>query len=198
MSMTYEEYDRGIFNGTIPPVPIPAIERHKYSLTQDANRAARRGDYAEARRLKLELASICRSQGKTDDAYLLEHDAFLDEQRWIYKQADISTSCFSKLPYVEKLKGALTEGASWAEGMGQTDYAVSFKQLNARICRAQGQERNAYLLEHASYVLLEKTGRASDWGKFPSARIEAECLRQIARMYGTTLSEDGKTVEVKL
>lgn len=32
MSMSYEEYDRGILNGIIPPVSIPVIERHKYSL----------------------------------------------------------------------------------------------------------------------------------------------------------------------
>lgn len=193
MSISYEKYDQGISNGTISPVPIPEIERYKYRLTRMADQAIAEGYYAETCRIKRELASICRGQGKTNDAYLLMHDAFLYEQRWIYQQANVPTGAFSKLPYVEKLKDALSEAADWAEVMGQTDYVVSFRQLNARICRAQGMARDAYLLDHASYSLLEKVGRASDWGRFPNAEIEEECLRQIARKYGAKLSEDTET-----
>lgn len=190
MSISYDEYNRGRANGTIPPEPIPAIEQHKYDLTRMAERARAEGNYKEVCRLKRELASICRNQGKYDDAYKLMHDAFLYEQMWIYQQANVPTRAFSKLPYAEKLKEALSEAAEWAEIMGQTAYAVSFRLLNARICRAQGMERDAYLLDNASYSLLEKAGRASDWKRFPNAVIEEECLKQIARKYGTKLSED--------
>lgn len=193
MSMSYEEYNRRVSDGTIPAVPIPEIERYKYRLTQEVNWAIAKSDYEEVCRLKRQLASICRGQGKNDDAYQLMHGAFLYEQMWIYQKANVSTRAFSKLPYVEKLKDALSEAADWAEIMGQTDYAVSFRQLNARICRAQGMERDAYLLDHASYSLLEKAGQASDWRRFPDAGIEEECLKQIARKYGAKLSEDTET-----
>lgn len=190
MCMSYEEYDPGIINGTVLPVSIPEKERYTHRLTQMADRAATEGDYAEVCRLKRELASICCSQGKYGDAYQLMREAFFHEQMWIYQQADIPVKAFVKLPYVEKLKDVLDEAAGWAEVMEQTDYAVSFRQLKARVCRVQGMEQEASQLDRASYSLLEKAGRASDMRRFPDAEIEEKCLKLIARKYETKLSAD--------
>lgn len=61
------EYYRG-------PEP-PEIEKRKYRLSLAAQELSARGDYIAAAENKLEVASICRSQGKARDAYLLEVSA---------------------------------------------------------------------------------------------------------------------------
>lgn len=189
-SQPYIEYDQRYYSGCMSYEPIPAIEREKYQITLQIDWAKEKKDYKEVIRLLKGLASICHSQAKEKDAYWLEHEAFLYEQELIYQQANISVDAFADIPYVEKLKEVLCEAADWAMTMEQIDYAVSFKQLNARICRVQGQERDAYLLDCASYQLLEKAGRVHDWGRIPDAGMEAQCLKQLARKYGTKLSED--------
>lgn len=191
-SRPYIEHDMSHRSG-MPCEPIPAIEREKYQITLQVEQAREKRDYKNAACLLKKLASICHSQGKERDAYLLEHEAFLYEQELIYQKAKIPTDVFEDTPYVEKLKEAFGEAADWAAAMDQIDYAVSFKQLNARLCRVQGLERDAYLLDNAGYQLLEKAGRARDWGRLPDAGIEARCLEQIARKYGTKLWEDEGT-----
>lgn len=186
----YTDYNEGISSGRIPSAPVPPIEQEKYGLTVAAQQAKESGDYAEASRILKLLASICRSQGKTRDAYLTEHEAFLFDQKLIYQRAGISTSAFSETPYVEKLKTALSEGADWAIAMNQIEYAVSFKILNARICRAQGEESDAFMLEDNSYKLLLSAGKVSAWKKIPTAGMEADCLKQIAKKYGAALWKD--------
>lgn len=184
----YDAYDADVARGQISPVPI--LEREKYQLTMAAQCAKKRNDYATAIRNLKQIAEICHRQGKERDAYLLEHESFLLEQELIYKRANISTAAFAQMPYAEKLKTALSEGADWAIAMDQVGYAVAFKKLNARICRAQGQEQNAYMLEHDGYMLLEDAGKAYDWEQIPSVTMEAKCLKQIAQKYGDTLSAD--------
>lgn len=51
------------------------------------------------------------------------------------------------------------------------DYAEAcrLKQEFAFICHSQGKIDDAYLLEHAGYVLLEKAGRTSDWENSPAS-----------------------------
>ena len=188
----YEVYDDDVAHGRIPSVPIPEIEREKYYLTVEAQRAVKQGDYGEAARIFREIAKICHRQGKEHDAYLNEHEAFRMDQLLIYRKAKIPLTAFAKTPYAEKLKEALDDGAGWADAMGQTDYSAAFRMLSARICRAQGQERDAYLLEDASYKILEAAGRRFDWKKVPTQDMEAECLRKIARRYGSKLWEDGE------
>lgn len=59
------------YNGSHPP----EIEQHKYRLSLAAKEKAEINEYIEAARIKLELAEICRFQGKDGDAYMLEVSA---------------------------------------------------------------------------------------------------------------------------
>lgn len=131
-------------------VSIPEIEREKYRLTLAAKEHIQREEYEEAANTLAENAFICRNQGKERDAYLLEHKAFLCRQMSIYQRAGFDIGIFSAIPYAEVLQTALTELAD--DSFTGQDYGgyYYFKMLNARLCRAQGKERDAFLLEQSA------------------------------------------------
>ncbi|MDO4164464.1 MAG: hypothetical protein Q4D56_08785, partial [Bacteroides sp.] len=52
--------------------PIPQIELDKYNISCETQAAQIRHDYLKVVELKLKLAEICQSQGKGNDAYILE------------------------------------------------------------------------------------------------------------------------------
>lgn len=52
--------------------PIPQIELDKYNISCETQAAQIRHDYLKVIELKLKLAEICQSQGKENDAYILE------------------------------------------------------------------------------------------------------------------------------
>lgn len=52
--------------------PIPQIELDKYNISCETQAAQIRHDYLKVIELKLKLAEICQSQGKGNDAYILE------------------------------------------------------------------------------------------------------------------------------
>ena len=52
------------YNGKKPP----RIEEYKYERSVEAQQHIERGEYTQAANIKLELAQICKGQGKFDDA----------------------------------------------------------------------------------------------------------------------------------
>jgi hypothetical protein len=46
----------------------PRLEEYKYERSVEAQRHIERGEYAQAANIKLELAQICKGQGKFEDA----------------------------------------------------------------------------------------------------------------------------------
>jgi len=170
--------------------PIPSIERKKYVLTEKMEDARAREDYEEIIRLAEELADICRCQGKESDTYLLEHEAFRYTQKKIYRDAGVSVRAFDEVPYVEKLKEAMTKAADQAAADRQIDFAVCYKRLTARLCKVQGKERDAYLLECAVRPMLEQAWTMRRQRGLTDAELESVCLQRIAERYGTSLSDD--------
>ena len=59
------------YNGPTPP----AIEEHKYQLSLQVNELIEKGKLQQAALLKLEIARICREQGKYEDADKLSEGA---------------------------------------------------------------------------------------------------------------------------
>lgn len=51
---------------------IPHIEMEKYRISEVVNEALGRDDYLTAIKGKARIAQICKSQGKEDDAFMLE------------------------------------------------------------------------------------------------------------------------------
>lgn len=90
-------------------------------LTTLFNRAMVSDDYEKAIELAEKIAGIYRRQGNAAEGGRYEHEAFLFAQRKIYRDAGISIDkFFSELPYVEKLKDAMTEAAELAMKQSQT------------------------------------------------------------------------------
>lgn len=179
-----EEYNN--FRGS---APIPPIEMEKYQLTKKMEEARGRNDFERVIQLAKEIARICRSQGKEFDAYLLDHEAFRYTQKIIYRDAEISIKPFDDVPYVEKLKEAMTKAADQAMAAKQIDFVVCYKRLLARICRIQGKESDAYLLESAVHPMLKQAKVMRQQRGLTEAELESACLRRIAEKYGRSLSE---------
>ncbi len=153
---------------------VSEIEQKKFQLTLEAKEYIQREAYDRAEEVLLENASICHSQGKEEDAYLLEHKAFLCRQMSIYQRAAFDVGSFSAIPYAEVLQTVLTELADTS--ISDQDYAgfYYFKMLNAKLCRAQGKERDAFLLEQSA---------AEHGDREEAALREKECLQRLVEAY---------------
>jgi hypothetical protein len=171
------------------PAANPA-ELLKNELTDKAQEEEKKKRYLEAEKLWLEIAAICR-QGdslRERDAYLVEHRAKQCLHMEVYKNARISIRSFDDVPNLDKLQDALTCAAKKA--MAKQDYATFTvcSLLNARLCHAQGKERDAFLLEEST----KKHGffesyfvRPGEDSKNPP--VEEMILRQIAQDYASEL-----------
>ncbi len=101
-------------------------------MTTLMNRAMVSDDYEKAVELAEKIAGIYRRQGNAAEGGRYEHEAFLFAQRKIYRDAGISIDkFFSELPYVEKLKDAMTEAAELAMKKSEIDYYVCYKKITA-------------------------------------------------------------------
>lgn len=167
------------------PPPDPT-ELYKNDLTKKAKTAEQEKKYLDAEKLWLEIAAICHRQGSLleKDAYWVEHRAMQCRHMQVYQDARISIQAFSDIPNLDKLQDALTDAAqkSWA----REDYAsfTVYSLINARLCHAQGKERDAFLLEESTKVYSffdQYFVRPGEISRNPS--VEEIFLRQIAEDY---------------
>ena len=157
-------------------------------LTTLFNRAMVSDDYEKAIQLAEKIAGIYRRQGNAAEGGRYEHEAFLFAQRKIYRDAGISIDkFFSELPYVEKLKDAMTEAAELAMKQSQTDYYVCYKKMTARICRAQRKDGDAYMIDCSIYPLLEQAKNILRNKEITEAELEKQCLDSLAKKCGAYL-----------
>lgn len=157
-------------------------------LTALMNRAMVSDDYEKAIELAEKIASIYRRQGNAAEGGRYEHEAFLFAQRKIYRDAGISIDkFFSELPYVEKLKDAMTEAAELAMKKSEIDYYVCYKKMTARICRAQGKEGDAYMIDCSISSLLERVKNILKYKEITEADVEKQCLHSLAAKCGANL-----------
>lgn len=157
-------------------------------LTTSFNRAMVGDDYEKAVELAEKIAGIYRRQGNASEGGRFEHEAFLFAQKKIYRDAGISTDMFIYgVPYVEKLKDALTEAAELAMKQSQTDYYVCYKKMTARICRVQGKEGDAYKIDCSIYSLLEQAKSILRNKGITEAELEKQCLDSLAKKSGSYL-----------
>lgn len=135
--------------------PIPTIEKEKFRLTVRAKECIEEGAFEEAATMMERNAVICHSQGKEDDAYSLEHGAFLCRQQAICREAGYRPDDFRNVPEgvpnVKLLQDTLTRLADQALYQKNEEVFILCKLMNAWLCRAMGEERNAYLLETSAY-----------------------------------------------
>lgn len=128
-------------------------ELRKNSLTAEAHTAEQEKRYSDAEKLWLQIAAICHQTNAAyheKDAYLVEHRALQCRHMQIYKDAYISIRSFADVPNLDKLQDALTDAA--AKSLKKKDYSsfTVYKLLNARLCHANGKERDAFLLEESA------------------------------------------------
>lgn len=134
------------------PDPDPA-ELRKNTLTAEAHLAEQEKRYLDAETRWLEIAAICHRTNTSyheQDAYWVEHRALQCRHMQVYRDARISIRSFADIPNLDKLKDALTDAA--AGSLEKKDYSsfTVYQLLNARLCHAQGKERDAFWLEEAA------------------------------------------------
>ncbi len=151
------------------------------------NRAMVSDNYEKAVELAEKIAGIYRRQGNASEGGRYEHEAFLFTQRKIYRDACIPVDMFSGIPYAEKLKDAMTEAAELAMEQSQIDYYVCYKKMIARICRAQGKERDAHLIDCSISSLLERVKNILKYKELTAADLEKQCLNSVAVKCGADL-----------
>lgn len=151
-------------------------------LTRKAKEGMQSGNYEQAIWCLRRNADICHKQQKEDDAYLLEHQAFLCEQQKIYRDTHISISAFIKMPYVEEMKKILTRAADEALEKEEYDHFVYYNLLNARLCRAQGKERDAFLLENSAYKYGKQAQSIQQRKGIPCDKMEKQYMLNLAEM----------------
>lgn len=150
-------------------------------LTTSFKKAMLSDDYEKAIELAEKIAVIYRRQGNASEGGKFEHEAFLFAQKKIYRDAGISIDLFfSEVPYVEKLKDAMTEAAELANEQRQIDYYVCYKKMTARICRAQGKDGDAYMIDCSIYPQLEHVKNILRDKKITEAELEKQCLHSLA------------------
>lgn len=158
-------------------------ETNKHYLTIRAKNEIQKENYSEAAELLREVAKICHAQKKEHDAYLLEHNAFLCEQKSIYKKADVPLDAFGGVPNVAILQETLTKLSDRAFSEKKFDLFVYYKTLNARLCRAQGKERDAFLLENSAYAYRDFASEITKKKRETREEQEAQMLRKLADEY---------------
>lgn len=127
-------------------------EIRKYQLTVEAKKYISEGNYLAGANTFAAIAAICKTQGKTADAHRCEVQAFHCRQRYFLKKANIKPDVFTSLPVVEVLQVALTELAEKAARKKNYHENVFYLELNSALCKAQGKERDAYLLDTTIYA----------------------------------------------
>ena len=172
-----------------PPVADPT-ELRKNALTDKARTAENEKRYLDAEKLWLEIAEICHRQGtwRESDAYLVEHRAMQCHHMEIYKNARISIRSFKDVPNLDKLQDALTCAAEKTSSKGDYATFTVCSLLNARLCHAQGKERDAFLLEESTkkYGFFDKYF-VRPGGDSKNPPVEEMVLRQIAEDYASDL-----------
>ncbi len=179
----HEGYDN------MPGTFISQEENRIDDLTVSMGRAIVKDEYEKVIELAEKIAAIYRRQGNVSEAGRLEHEAFLYTQKQIYRDACIPTNIFSDVPYVEKLKVAMTQAAEQAKSQKMIEYFVCYKRMIARICRVQGKERDAYLIECDISPELGRAKSIQKYREITDTELEEQCLNSIAKKYGTTLSK---------
>lgn len=184
-------------NGNSPKYDNISTKYDEYILQEDENRldyltilmnrAMVSDNYEKAVELAEKIASIYRRQDNASEGGRFEHEAFLFTQRKIYRDAGIPVNMFSGIPYAEKLKDAMTEAAELAMEQRQIDYYVCYKKMIARICRAQGKERDAHLIDCSISSLLERVKYILMYKEITDADLEMQCLNSIAVKCGANL-----------
>lgn len=175
-----------------PSSPAPSFTLYEHwigeKIDQELEQAKKVDDCDSFCILSEKLADVLHKVHEDDHAYEVEHTAFLFQQAHICRKADIPLSCFGgKTPCLEYLKNALTSEADLA--LEKNEYAeyYLYKMLNARICRAQGQEDNAYMLEKSAYYYKRSFDRAVQKKWNSQRNFEKELLRHIVKKYGDSL-----------
>lgn len=168
-----------------------STELRKNTLRKEARTAESKKRYLDAEKLWLEIAAICHQQGgalRESDAYLVEHRAMQCRHMEVYKNAHISIRSFKEVPNLDKLQDALTYAAEKA--LAKQDYATLTvcSLLNARLCHAQGKERDAFLLEESTkrYGFFDSYF-VQPGGDSKNPPVEEMVLRQIAKDYASEL-----------
>lgn len=128
-------------------IGVIKIAANIYELEIEARKALEEQNYKEAAILKRKRAKLYRSWGDERTAHLLECSAFEYEQLDIYEKAGMDVSCFPDVPPVERLKYILTELSDDMKRQRKHDLFIECKELNMRLCRAQGKETDAFLVE---------------------------------------------------
>lgn len=159
------------------------VETHKHWLTIKAREAIQKENYEEAIGLLQELAKICHNQGKEHDAYLVEHNAFLCGQKNIYKKAGISLEAFGGIPNVDLMQETLTKLSDRVFAEKKFDSFVYYKRLNARLCRAQGKEGDAFCLEETAYAYENAAAEIRKKKGVSGKMQEAQMLRELSEEY---------------
>lgn len=184
----YLEYIR--LKDRFEPTPNPA-ELKKNDLTAKAHKAEEEKRYLDAEKLWLEIAAICHRTKTTwheEDAYWVEHRAQQCRHMQYYRDACISIRSFADVPNLDKLKDALTEEA--VKSKDRKDYSsfTVYSLLNARLCHAQGKERDAFLLETSvrSYGLFDEYFVPPGEGS-KNPPVEELFLQRIAANYKDSL-----------
>lgn len=167
---------------------IPYADWLEEKLNKEIELAKARDHYYDVMVLSEKLSDLLHEYRKDQQARWVEDGAFLFEQEYICRNADIPLKCFDgRIPCLEHLKTALTEEANFA--LENRDFAdfFAYKTMNSRICRVQGKERDAHLLDcsAAKYkVNFEKKIREAFISK---GKFERKCLRRVAGKYGDKL-----------
>ena len=160
MGTKYEKDDLEAYvNYTGGPIP-QKIERTKYGLSCSALTAQNKGDYLEVIECKLQLAKICQSQGKKDDAFMLEDGirkayfklSSADKKKEAKEMISQYNSDMAKYIDQDKeetvtRKEELCKIVLAAQNKGDYLKEIEYKLEIAKICQSQGQKDNAFLLE---------------------------------------------------
>lgn len=176
--------------------PSSEIEAKKIWLTEQASHYIDAKNYVKAAQLLGEIAKICHTQKKEKDAYYAEHKAFLCNQMEIYKKAKIEIDIFDEVPYVEILKCTLSKMADLAFKTQAFHKYWYYKTLTAKLCRAQGKDNDAYLLDTSADmykdIAIETMEKQSD--TIPKQEQEKQMLEALVEPYRLDFekSEKGK------
>lgn len=152
-------------------------------FTIKAEKAMRAENFERAICCLKRNAEVCRILEKEDDAYLLEHQAFLCEEKLIYKKAHVSLTAFKEVPHIEGMKKVLTQVSEEALREEKLDAYVNYSLLNARICRVQGQADNAFLLENSAYQYGKQAQEIQKKKKAESVDLEKEYMQKLAEKF---------------
>lgn len=156
-------------------------------LISSMNDAISNNNYDKVIKFAGKIAKIYRSQGNESEAGKYEHEAFVFEQRRIYREAGIWSGIFNYFPNVEILKDYMTCEAEVVKGLKQIDNFVCYKKMIARICRVQGgeaKERDAFWIDESIYPFLHRAKMIMMYKEITDLELEKQCLENLSVKYG--------------